>query len=88
MKRKIPKVEKQFATEFDYRREAANLALVRGNLARSRFAHLVVPAPHLELCTKCVLVMDEVPRAQKLTDAVREIEEKREERYKKNERKM
>ena len=68
----INEIEKQFASEFDYRREAAQLALVRANLARSPFSHIVVPAPHPTLCTKAVLTMDEVPRCTKLTSALEE----------------
>ena len=64
----LTEIEKQFANEFDYRREAAQLALIRANLARSgAFPDIVVPAPHPELCSKAVLVMEEVPRAAKLT---------------------
>ncbi|OQR82811.1 glycoside hydrolase [Achlya hypogyna] len=55
----LNEVEKQFMTEFDYRREAANLAEVRANIAKSPYAdRFVVPAPFPELCTKDVLVME------------------------------
>ncbi|KDO31075.1 hypothetical protein SPRG_19598 [Saprolegnia parasitica CBS 223.65] len=55
----LNEVEKQFMTEFDYRREAANLAEVRANIAASPYAsRFVVPAPYPELCTKDVLVME------------------------------
>jgi aarF domain-containing kinase len=65
----LEEIEKQFANEFDYRREAAQLAQIRANLAPV-FPHIIVPRPHLALCTKAVLVMDEVPRASKLTTAL------------------
>lgn len=64
-------IEKQFMTEFDYAREADNLALVRANLAASPYSALVaVPEPVLELCTRSVLVMEFLP-AVKLADALR-----------------
>ena len=69
----LEEIEKQFANEFDYRREAAQLASIRGNLARSGlFPEIVVPAPLPALCSKAVLVMEEVPNAKKLTAELRE----------------
>ena len=69
----LTEIEKQFANEFDYRREASQLELIRANLARSgTFPHIVVPAPFPSLCTKAVLVMEEVPHAKKLTSELRE----------------
>ena len=69
----LEEVEKQFANEFDYRREAAQLELIRGNLARAgSFGEIVVPAPLPALCSKRVLVMEEVPNAKKLTSELRE----------------
>jgi aarF domain-containing kinase len=67
-------IEKQFANEFDYRREAAQLELIRGNLARAgpTFAAFDVPRPFLPLCTKAVLVMTEIPACSKLTSALGE----------------
>jgi len=65
----LEEIEKQFANEFDYRREATQLQLIHDNLRRP-FPHIVVPRPHLPLCTKAVLVMEEVPRAVKLTTAL------------------
>jgi aarF domain-containing kinase len=68
----LEEIERQFASEFDYRREAGNLELVRGNLARAgaTFAHFDVPRPFLPLCTKAVLVMTEIPACSKLTTAL------------------
>lgn len=69
----LNEIEKQFANEFDYRREAKQLDMVRKNLlihAQKDFGHLIIPAPILEYCTKRVLVMDEVPNAEKLTTAL------------------
>jgi len=65
----LEEIERQFANEFDYRREAAQLELVHNNL-KPVFPHITVPRPHLPLCTKAVLVMEEVPRATKLTTAL------------------
>jgi aarF domain-containing kinase len=68
----LDEIEKQFASEFDYRREAVQLATVRANLEAGGFGgRVAVPAPHLDLCSKAVLVMDEVPAAEKLSTALR-----------------
>jgi aarF domain-containing kinase len=68
----LDEIERQFASEFDYRREAAQLARVRANLAAGGFGGRVrVPAPYLPLCTKSVLVMEEVEGAEKLSTALR-----------------
>ena len=66
----LTEIEKQFANEFDYRREAAQLARVRANLAAGGFA-VIVPEPVLALCSKRVLTMSEVPRCEKLAVALR-----------------
>lgn len=67
----LREIEKQFANEFDYRREAAQLDLVRNNLARApAFKHIIVPKPYIHLCSKMVLVMEEVPNCEKLTSAL------------------
>lgn len=58
-------------TEFDYRREAANMDEVRANV-EPRFGHRVaLPRPHTDLCTKEVLVMSRL-RGVKLADGLRE----------------
>lgn len=68
----LNEIEKQFANEFDYRREATQLRDVRANLARATpaFDHILVPAPILPLCTRKVMVMEEVPHAEKLSEAL------------------
>jgi hypothetical protein len=68
----LDEVERQFANEFDYVREAAQLALVRDNLAKTggTFRHVLVPEPLPHLCTKRVLTMEEVVGAVKLTSAL------------------
>ncbi|KAJ1445447.1 ABC1 family-domain-containing protein [Pelagophyceae sp. CCMP2097] len=53
-------IQKQFATEFDYRGEAANSVEIRGNLLREGFRNVVVPRVHVDLCTRRVLVMEEI----------------------------
>jgi aarF domain-containing kinase len=63
-------MEKQFASEFDYRLEAANGAKVAANLAQASFPNVVVPRVYPELCTKRVLVMQEVYPAVPLTRAL------------------
>jgi len=65
-------MERQFGTEFDYRREAAAGAQVRANLAAAGAAipSVVVPRVHAELCTKRVLVMEEIYPATPLTRAL------------------
>jgi aarF domain-containing kinase len=56
----LEEIERQFATEFDYEREARNLEEIRHNLVEvGPWASSVeVPKPHLDLCSKRVLVMD------------------------------
>ena len=60
----LDEVEAQFATEFDYRREAQHLMQVRANLQRAGFLGswwrkgvVEVPEPVPSMCTKDVLVM-------------------------------
>jgi aarF domain-containing kinase len=62
----LEEIEKQFMTEFDYRAEATQLAQVRENLTKAGLAGdsstklCVIPRPYLDLCTKRVLVMEEL----------------------------
>jgi len=66
----LEEIQKQFLTEFDYREEAKNLEEVRANVL-PRWSHRVdIPAPHRQLCTRTVLVMDRLPGV-KLVDGVR-----------------
>lgn len=64
----LEEIEKQFMTEFDYREEAIKMNTVRENLERVGIAGTknlcVIPKPYLELCTKRVLVMDELEGAK------------------------
>ncbi|KAI9024645.1 ABC1 family-domain-containing protein [Hyaloraphidium curvatum] len=67
----LDEIERQFAGEFDYRREAAQLDRVRRNLAEGGFGpEIAVPEPVMELCTKRVLTMKEIVGAEKLTTAL------------------
>ena len=54
-------ISKQFATEFDYRGECKNAMEIRRNLQASPFRDLVVvPRVHEALCTKRLMVMEEI----------------------------
>ena len=62
-------IEKQFMTEFDYRRESEQLDKVRKNMIAANMAGdnnsttqdlCRIPKPYLDLCTKRVLVMEEL----------------------------
>ena len=82
----LNEVEVQFATEFDYRREAQHMAEIRRNMIRaglcsnddenkssnnnSSTAKCQIPQPLLDHCTKHVLVMTEL-KGIKLVDALR-----------------
>ncbi|KAL7546219.1 hypothetical protein ACHAWF_009558 [Thalassiosira exigua] len=61
----LNEIEKQFMTEFDYRREAEQLDKVRKNMTKADIAGdasrlCAIPRPFLDLCTKRVLVMEEL----------------------------
>eukprot|EP00568_Trieres_chinensis_P011803 CAMPEP_0183304864 /NCGR_PEP_ID=MMETSP0160_2-20130417/9800_1 /TAXON_ID=2839 ORGANISM="Odontella Sinensis, Strain Grunow 1884" /NCGR_SAMPLE_ID=MMETSP0160_2 /ASSEMBLY_ACC=CAM_ASM_000250 /LENGTH=413 /DNA_ID=CAMNT_0025467983 /DNA_START=50 /DNA_END=1291 /DNA_ORIENTATION=- len=61
----LEEIEKQFMTEFDYRKEAKQMANVRINLIKGGLAGgptklCAVPKPYLDICTKRVLVMEEL----------------------------
>jgi aarF domain-containing kinase len=59
--RPMEEIEKQFVTEFDYVGEAKNMEEIAGNMERGGWSdRIVVPRPVTELCTKEVLVMDEL----------------------------
>ena len=58
-------VEKQFMTEFDYVLESQQLEKVRKNMLAAGIAGdssklCAIPKPHLSLCTKRILVMEEL----------------------------
>ena len=53
-------IQKQFATEFDYRGECANAQEVRANLLKAGFTNVLVPAVHADLCSRRLMVMDEI----------------------------
>jgi aarF domain-containing kinase len=81
-------IERQFMTEFDYRREARQLDDVRRNMMAAGIAgdpsrKCAIPRPHLDLCTKRVLVMEEL-RGGKLTDELRKDVERQMDRMKKS----
>ena len=51
-------IEKQFCTEMDYKGEAANLQEVRNNIRDLFKDRIEMPRPHMELCSKHILVME------------------------------
>eukprot|EP01062_Namystynia_karyoxenos_P071465 TRINITY_DN66985_c0_g1_i1.p1 TRINITY_DN66985_c0_g1~~TRINITY_DN66985_c0_g1_i1.p1 ORF type:complete len:614 (+),score=244.91 TRINITY_DN66985_c0_g1_i1:82-1842(+) len=67
----LDEIERQFLTEFDYREEARNLDQLHRNM-RPFARRVVVPEPHLQYCTKEVLVMDYLA-GPKLHDAIRDF---------------
>lgn len=67
----LEEIERQFLTEFDYRAEAENLEEVRSVVMPKWGKKVYIPAPHKSLCTKTVLVMDEVP-GKRLVDGIRD----------------
>lgn len=55
----LDEIEKQFMTEFDYKREAENLRTAWANLALSKNGKMaIIPKPYPELCSKKLLVME------------------------------
>jgi aarF domain-containing kinase len=66
----LDEIERQFVTEFDYRKEGANLNEVARNLSGVWDHVAVVPHAHLHMCTQNVLVMDFLPGV-KLVSAIR-----------------
>mmetsp|Transcript_9354 Transcript_9354/g.12264 ORF Transcript_9354/g.12264 Transcript_9354/m.12264 type:complete len:665 (-) Transcript_9354:256-2250(-) len=71
----LHEIQKQFRSEFDYRLEGQNLETVRKNLLIP-FPSIIVPTPYLPLCTKHVLVMEDLSPSTKLTDGLRAEEGK------------
>ncbi|CAB9497663.1 protein kinase UbiB [Seminavis robusta] len=76
----LEQIEVQYMEEFDYRAEAKHLATVRDNLIAAGLAGkdavanqklCLVPKPYLDLCTKRVLVMEEL-LGDKLADALKQ----------------
>ena len=72
-------VEKQFMTEFDYRRESEQLDKVRKNMMAANISGdssrlCAIPKPHLDLCTKRVLVMDELKGDKLVVELKKDME--------------
>lgn len=63
-------IEKQFCSEFDYRKEGENLELIRNAITPKWGAHFEIPKPHMDLCSKHILVMDHLDGI-KLVDGIR-----------------
>ena len=54
-------IEKQFGTEFDYVGECRNAMDVKRNLEKSgKFSNIIVPAVYEDLCSKRLMVMEEI----------------------------
>lgn len=71
----LEEIEKQFMTEFDYKKEGEQLARVRENLFKAGLVgddskQFAVPRPYLDLSTKKVLVMEEL-KGEKLANALK-----------------
>jgi aarF domain-containing kinase len=65
----LDEIEKQFLTEFDYKKEAEHLYRVALNMRK--FGDVVVPLPYFHLCTKHVLTMQFL-NGPKLVDGIRD----------------
>ena len=62
-------IEKQFLTEFDYRAEADNLSRVRANVLPKWKDKVYIPRPHIDLCSRHLLVMEYL-NGVKLVDGI------------------
>ena len=78
----LDEIEAQFATEFDYRREASHLSQVRLNLQKAGFLGswwrrgvVDIPEPITDMCTKEVLVMRFLD-GDNLVDGIRALGER------------
>eukprot|EP00944_MAST-04C_sp_MAST-4C-sp1_P008857 g8857.t1 len=65
-------MEKQFATEFDYRGECQNAIDIRRNLKKAGFADVIVPEVYSEYCGPKVMVMEEIAPSTPLHDILNE----------------
>eukprot|EP00518_Triparma_eleuthera_P021221 CAMPEP_0197546278 /NCGR_PEP_ID=MMETSP1320-20131121/940_1 /TAXON_ID=91990 /ORGANISM="Bolidomonas sp., Strain RCC2347" /LENGTH=542 /DNA_ID=CAMNT_0043105829 /DNA_START=116 /DNA_END=1744 /DNA_ORIENTATION=- len=53
-------IQKQFATEFDYRGECRNAIEIRENLKKAGYKDIIVPEVYPELCSAKLMVMEEI----------------------------
>ncbi|EED95588.1 predicted protein [Thalassiosira pseudonana CCMP1335] len=72
-------LQKQFMTEFDYELEAKQLAKVRKNMMAANIAGdssrlCAIPKPYLDLCTKRVLVMEELKGNKLVVELKKDME--------------
>jgi aarF domain-containing kinase len=65
-------IQKQFATEFDYRGECQNAIEIRANLQKAGFNEVIVPEVIEELCSEKIMVMEEVTPSTPLHVALEE----------------
>ena len=68
-------IQKQFATEFDYRGECQNAIDIRNNLKHT-FPDVIVPKVYSDLCSQRVMVMEEVEKSEPLHDVLKKQLEK------------
>ena len=69
-------IERQFATEFDYRGECKNQQDVRDNLEKAGFDDVIVPELVPELCSTRMMVMEEIYPSTPLHDQLMSQAEK------------
>lgn len=72
-------IEKQFMTEFDYQREAEQLDKVRKNMLAAKISGdssclCAIPKPYLDLCTRRVLVMEELKGNKLVVELKKDME--------------
>jgi aarF domain-containing kinase len=65
-------IQKQFATEFDYRGECQNAIDIRKNLMKAGYTNVIVPEVFPEYCSEKVMVMEEVTPSTPLHDILNE----------------
>lgn len=72
----MDEIEKQFCTEFDYTAEAENLRFMREAIMPTWNHYVEIPKPHLEYCSKHLLVMDylQVNYEEQLDERLNELD--------------
>jgi hypothetical protein len=65
-------IQRQFATEFDYRGECKNAIEIRDNLKKAGFDDIIVPEVYPEYCSEKLMVMEEVKPSIPLHDVLDE----------------
>ena len=65
-------IQKQFATEFDYRGECKNAMEIRENLRKAGYNDIIVPEVYPDLCSEKLMVMEEISPSTPLHHALDE----------------